>query len=71
MPPRRRLSSIVCLLAGHDLRFHGVLLGHTVEQCGRCDELRPAWAASTEWRGIDRDRRLIALVEATLGSGVA
>ena len=66
-----RLSSIVCTLKGHDFRFLGILFGHTVEQCERCHELRPAWAASTEWRGVDRDLRLTALVQARRDRGGA
>jgi hypothetical protein len=67
----RRLLSIVCMLKGHDFGFLGILFGHTVEKCRRCHELRPAWAASAEWRGIDRDGRLVALVEATRDPGAA
>ena len=60
-----RLPNILCLLKGHEYRFLGILFGHTIEQCERCHELRPEWAASAEWRGVDRDGRLTALVHAT------
>jgi hypothetical protein len=62
------LRNIICRLRGHEFRFLGILFGHSIEQCERCHELRPAWAASTEWRGVDRDGRLVALVAAARDS---
>jgi hypothetical protein len=62
------LTNLICLLRGHEFRFLGILFGHSIEQCERCRELRPAWAASADWRGVDRDARLVALVHATRDS---
>ena len=40
--PASRRTRLLCTLLGHDMRYAGVQLGRTMEQCERCRFIAPA-----------------------------